>query len=101
MKKVVVTILQCWLLITIQAQKQGQERIDSLLQRLPRIGTDSNKVKLLNELSYLYSDVNPSEGIKYGQQALLISVNLDWRKGMADANNRLGMNYYTKTDYPN
>ena len=49
------------------AQKQGQARLDSLLQELPKAKEDTNKVNLLNSLSSGYYSINPNEGIKYGE----------------------------------
>ena len=82
------------------AQKQGQAAIDSMLKDLPKAKEDTNKVNLLNGLSFCYHNIKPDEGIKYGQQALDVATKLDWKKGIAGANNNLGNNYTNKSDYP-
>ena len=82
------------------AQKQGQTLIDSLLQELPKAKEDTNKVNLLNDLSSDYKRINPDEGIKYGQMGLELAAKLDWKKGIANANNRIGLNYISKSDNP-
>src|ERR1700679_380005 len=82
----------------LYAQKQGQPLIDSLLQELPKQNDDSNKVKTLTSMSFIYYNINPTEGIKYGLQALELATNLEWKKGMANANNCLGVNYYRASD---
>ena len=69
------------------AQKQGQSLIDSLLKELPKQKEDTNKVKLLNSLSYSYPSISPDEGLKYGEQGLDLSTRLDWEKGIASTNN--------------
>ena len=84
----------------IYAQKQGQARIDSLLKEFPKQKEDTNKVKLLNDLSFGYYSINPDEGIKYGQQGLELATKLEWEKGIANANSTLGNNYLFKSDYP-
>ena len=82
------------------AQLQGQAKIDSLLKELPRLKEDTNKVKLLNNLSSAYYSINPDEGIKFGQQGLYLSVKLEWAKGIAYANYSMGNNYFVKSAYP-
>jgi len=81
------------------AQLQGQAKIDSLLKELPRQKEDTNKVKVLNALSYSYRNINPDEGLKYGQQDSDLAAKLDWKKGIADADNALGLNYQGKSGY--
>jgi adenylate cyclase len=81
------------------SQKQGQARIDSLLKELPKQKEDTNKVNLLNSLSYAYANINPTEGLKFGQQSLDLAIKLDWEKGIASALNRIGLNYNSKSDY--
>ena len=84
--------------VILLAQKQGQGAIDSMLKKLPVTKEDTNKVKLLNALSFSYSYTDPDEGIKYGQQALGLATKLDWQSGLGRANNCLGINYYGKSD---
>jgi len=81
------------------SQKQGQAKIDSLLQELPKTKEDTNKVKLLNDLSYTYSNINTNEGVKYAQMGLVLAEKLGWKKGIPLANNALGNNYITKSDF--
>ena len=45
-------------------EKQGQARIDSLLNQLKKVKEDTGKVNLLNNLSTAYGYINPEEGIK-------------------------------------
>ena len=65
-----IYLLIAFLILNIQfliAQKQGQAKIDSLLQELPKAKEDTNKVNLLGALSFKYYPINPDEGIKYGE----------------------------------
>ncbi|MEI7663373.1 MAG: ATP-binding protein [Bacteroidota bacterium] len=90
-------------MIAFQAlcQKQGQARIDSLLQQLPKLKEDTNKVRLLNDLSYTYRTINADEGIKFGMQSLSLAGKLHWKPGTAKANIVTGMNYHDgKANYP-
>ncbi len=83
------------------SQKQGQARIDSLRQQLTKSKEDSNKVKLLNDLSFTYRNINSDEGINFGMQSLSLAGRLHWKPGIARANTVMGMNYhYGKANYP-
>ena len=82
------------------AQKRGQERIDSLLGETHSSNKDTNKVHLQIDLSFTYNSIDPDAGIKYGKEALDLAKELDWKKGIADANRALGVNYsFGKSEY--
>ena len=100
-KKAILFIAISLIVMQALSQKQGQARIDSLLQQLPKSKEDTNKVKLLNDLSYTYRTINSDEGIRFGMQCLSLAGRLRWKPGMAAAYDVLGMNYhYGKADYP-
>jgi tetratricopeptide (TPR) repeat protein len=102
MKKLLpLFIITFFVINQVSAQLQGQDRIDSLLRQLPKANADTNKVKLLIDLSHTYYSINPEEGLKYGKQGLALAENLDWKKGMANACRTIAGNYgYGKSDYP-
>ena len=79
--------------------KQGHSLIDSLLEKLPEAQQDTNKVALLDMISFTYSKINPDEGIKYAIQAKELSEKLKWKKGIASAHSDLGINYEAKSDH--
>ena len=86
------------------AQKQGQAKIDSLLKEFTADSTqnkeDTNSVKLLTALSSAYVNIEPANGVKYGEQALALAEKSDWQKGLAMANGAIGINYFSRSDYP-
>ena len=86
------------------AQKRGQAKIDSLLKEYvadSALGKeDTSSVKLLNALAQAYVNIEPANGLKYGQQALTLAEKLDWRKGIAAANGAIGINCFSRSDYP-
>ena len=82
------------------AQKQGQDLIDSLLLIIPKQNEDTNKIKILNELSFTFSSINPDLGLKYGKQALQLAKTKNWKKGIANAYGRIGVNYSAISDQP-
>jgi signal transduction histidine kinase/CheY-like chemotaxis protein/HPt (histidine-containing phosphotransfer) domain-containing protein len=101
MKKTAFLIIIIAMIVnTAFSQKQGQARVDSLLTQLNRSKEDTNKVKLLNDLSFSYVNINADEGIKSATEALSLSEKLHWKQGIADAQGVIGVNYYLgKTDY--
>lgn len=82
------------------AQKQGEARIDSMLAVLLKMDDDSNKVELLNSISYDYYSRNPGEGLKYGKQALSLAEKLGWKIGVGESYKNIGNIYWAKSDYP-
>ncbi len=83
-----------------RAQLQGQNRIDSLLGQLPKMNEDTNKVKLLIDLSHTYYSINPNEGLRFGKDGLALAEKLDWKKGIGNACRTIAGNYsYGKSDY--
>ncbi len=79
---------------TLLAQrKQGKLFIDSLFQELPKQRTDTDKINLLNELSFAYGFINPKEGIHQGHLAQHLAEKIKWNKGLGFAFFNLGYNY--------
>jgi len=83
----------------LHAKNQGQLYIDSLLKELPKSKEDTNKIKLVDNLSYTYYNINPDEGLKYGNMAMELSIKLKWEKGIALSHCELALNYETKSDH--
>lgn len=98
MKKIIVFLLIFCSLISF-AQNEDQAHIDSLLVELPKMKEDSLKVVTLNELSILYKGLNSTQGLKYGQKALLLAQKIEWIEGIAIAYNTIGQNYYAISNY--
>ncbi len=80
----------------LNAQLQGQAKIDSLLKELPKMKEDTNGVNLLSLLSFSYSLLNPNEGIQYGEQGLKLTKKIKWVLGKSKIYNSLGSNYSAK-----
>ena len=77
----------------LYAQKHGMQRIDSLTGELAHTKEDTNRIKLLNTISYLYNEYSYEKGIKNGEDGLRLAEKLGWEKGKADAYNSLATNY--------
>lgn len=75
------------------SEKQGQEKLDSLLKVLPNAKNDTAQVSLLAKLSASLQSTNPDNGIKYGKKGVKLAQDLDWEKGLADNYVSIGLNY--------
>lgn len=85
----------------LNAQLQGQAKIDSLLKIFPKYDNDTNKVAILKELSKQFYASDPEKGIKYGEQGVALAEEIGWEKGLADNYSSLGINYgFGKSDFP-
>src|ERR1035437_3772448 len=81
--------------LTLFAQ---QSKIDSLLIELQTAKEDTSKVKLLNDFSFEYWDINPNEGLKYGNEALRLAEKLHTKKGIAEAYSNISRSYRRLTN---
>jgi adenylate cyclase len=103
MKRILIILLtiSCSLFaIHCSAQLQGQALIDSMLKELPRQKEDTNKVNILDELSWSYIQTDPDEAIKHELKGLELATKLGWKKGMAKAYFSLAQFYSHKNYYP-
>ncbi len=62
--------------------------------------TGENKVEVLNKLSRAYWYNVPTLSVEYAQKALNEAVNIDYKKGEANAYNNMGVVYKNQGDYP-
>lgn len=79
-------------MITAQ-KKQGKFLIDSLLQELAKQRSDTEKINLLNEISFAYGFIDPKEGIRQGQHAQRMAEKNKWNKGLGFAYFNIGYNH--------
>ena len=73
---------------------------DSLKKALQTQKEDTNKVKLLNTLSYSYAFSSPDTGLTYAQQALDLAEKLNFGQGIFDAEFSLSASLLTLGNYP-
>lgn len=102
MKHVILqALLLCIAILPATAQKQGQARIDSLLQEIKPTKSDTVQAKILLELSFAYNSIDPDKGISYGKEALVMSESLKWKVGMGDAYRAIGVSQgFGKSQFP-
>jgi len=85
--------------VAVPSSAQETEVVNSLIKKLSVAAEDTNKVLLLADISYRYSEINPDEGIKYGNESLVLSEKLQWQRGLGKAHISLGFNYENKINY--
>ena len=83
------------------AQGKGQSHVDSLINQLTGLKNDSNKVNVLDAVSFAYLYINPDMGLEYGRQELELAKRLGLENDIARANSSLSNNYENKSDYAN
>jgi signal transduction histidine kinase len=79
-----------------KAALDGRALIDSLLSEVPKVKRDTNAVKLLCLLSWNYYITNTDSGLFYGNQALEIANEIEYKRGIATAKAALASNYSAK-----
>ena len=62
--------------------------------KIKTMKNDTAKVNVLNQLAEELKDYNSEQGLSYAQEALEISQNLNYKKGIGLALKALGINYY-------
>ncbi len=81
--------------IVIHAQNETQKEL--LKQR--ENASKKELVQIDNKLSKSYVYTDPQMAIKYAQQALQLAIQIDDKRGKAEAYSNLGMGYYFTNDY--
>jgi signal transduction histidine kinase len=71
--------------------QSGPQRLDSMMKVLTGEKEDTNKVKTLSRISQYYYNVAPLKSFPYANQALALAEKLQWKKGIANLHNNLGL----------
>ncbi len=102
-----IIILQWIILTTGYAQNSsippsGNSKYYQLIDQLSHDlenARDTNRVKILLKLSWTYKETNPIKAVEYGERALLLSQELNYQIGTANALNYLGVIYNLQGNY--
>lgn len=92
MNIILITISNCY------SQTNGKRQIDSMMTVLSKAGEDTNKVKILVDMSYKYGHID--NGLEYGMQAIKLSKTKKWKKGECLGYYACGRIYADIGDYP-
>ncbi|PTX58823.1 signal transduction histidine kinase [Kordia periserrulae] len=97
-KKILFTtsILLCLKVCIVNAQTK--KKVDSMQQILPK-QKGIERIKTLNELAWELQKEKDSVGIKYAEEALKLSKQERYYKGISDAYSRLGTIAYRQKNY--
>ena len=93
-------LLILWLFCVSYLFAHPQDPIDSLKSILKNNIPDTQRVKILNQLSFRLSGNNPDLGLSYAQQALDLASSSNYERGISKAYNSLGVIMRIKGDYP-
>lgn len=77
---------------------QTNKIIDSI-EKAIRQQKDTTLAKSYNELTWQYRNVDRDKAIAYGNKAIELGKQLDFKKGIAQAYNDMGILYYDKQDF--
>jgi serine phosphatase RsbU (regulator of sigma subunit) len=95
MKTNILTLFACVLLWAgMHAQGNYPKRVDSLLVRLSQVKADTEKVHLLNSISFAFRNNDFEMALKFGNQALDLSRKSGFPQGEAKALNNIGLAYF-------
>ena len=97
--KCLLSFLMLVVTLPVYSQEYGQQRVDSILNKLSKCGDDTAKANVLYWLSLSYVDIEPVKGIQCGREDSVLAEKLHWKKGGADAAIALGENYTLISEY--
>ena len=83
---------------TLSLHAQTNHVIDSI-ELIAQTQKDTFLVKSYNELTWQYRNVNKEKAIFYGNKAIELGKQLNFKKGIGQAYNDLGIIYYDKQDF--
>lgn len=81
------------------AQKQGQERIDSMVYNLPNLKNDTLIIRTYNKIVENYFYINIDNSLKYSSLGLLKAKKMNWNKAIAVFYMNIGRVYSEKGMY--
>ncbi len=97
MKKIILLLFVSLSTTNTHAQTNVQ---DSLKQSLQKEKTDTGRILLLADLSFLYAESKPDTTMILALQALELSRRIGFEKGEAMSLNRIANAYYSLGNYP-
>lgn len=92
-------IIFIFCLLFWSSRSQDKVYIDSLIQQLDYLSSDTAQINLLNKIASDLLYVNPDKINEFAEQALELSEKINYKTGIANAYNNLGIYYRTKGIY--
>jgi tetratricopeptide (TPR) repeat protein len=88
-------------IVEASAQKQGQEKIDSLLTVLKSAKEDTSKVNTLSAVCWEEIMIGEfQQARKYADEAIVLAEKIGFKNGIATGYNQSGIIYANLSDYP-
>lgn len=88
------------LAFSLHAQKQGRERIDSIVVQLSGDLHDTTRVRMMNRVSLELGSISLDSSKYYAEKALELSERLNWKPGITGAWNAMGLYHIHAGNYP-
>lgn len=80
----------CIALLLLSIHSWGQTKADTVKRRLLTLPNDTNRVIALNELAFLYYNVDPDSAELFASEANLLANRLEYKRGIATSMLRIG-----------
>ncbi len=98
-KGILITILIIIIFaLDICAQKAKVDSLINLLEQHPK--EDTVRVNLLNDIAYSSLRIDHEKSLNYAENALKLGVKLNFKKGIANALNNIGVTHKNQGNYP-
>ncbi len=96
--KILIITLLLAAVTQLMSQNREHAKIELLKEKLTTADDDTNKVRLLQSLSFQYNSIDPQTGLEYGKQSLELAKSLDFEISFADSYNSIGGNQFAMGD---
>lgn len=83
--RAIIFLMLCIVCTKVFAQKQGQEKIDSLILTIDLTREDSTQVNKLLDIAWKLNSRNPDTSIILYNQAILLAQKINWILGTGQA----------------
>ncbi len=93
----IITFILLFSFFTTAAQNKAI--VDSLLQKLTT-AQDTNRVLILNGLTWQFRNSDFTKALDYGKEAIALAEKIEYQAGLADAYSFLGVVYRNIGEYP-
>jgi class 3 adenylate cyclase/Tfp pilus assembly protein PilF len=91
-----IYLILCICLAPLPSFSQNIElaKVELLKEKLKSVKEDTNKVKLLESISFQYKYIDPEVGLEYGEQSLALAKKLGWDNRLNEIYNSIGSNLF-------
>jgi len=93
-------LLCVFLLLLLTGSMASARDVDSLKMVLEGLPGDSTRVNTLNAIATGIFRSEPSEAIRYSEEAKVLAEQTEFRQGLALAHKNMGLGYYMQGQYP-